>query len=209
MKSINKTEHTFEQWFNALGNQEQQCCKYILKKYNDFKGKIAIIGSSINEKYPMGRDIDMVLIGLGIKAGKSYIRNLFYALSSEFNENIKKLVSGLSPNELDYPLIDEMRHTLDDPEISEVQEVIPGHGGTNIRIAIRPKALPYDKNFLETYVQEGKYSQSGKIRTFFDIIVDLSYQNLGIEKNIKHWENEMKRSNQKYVMMPKTFKFDS
>ena len=47
--------------------------------------------------------------------------------------------------------------------------------------------------------------KSGKVSIFFDVIVDLSYHDLGIKKNIEHWENAMRKSNRKYILAPRDF----
>ncbi|MEK6898252.1 MAG: hypothetical protein AABX28_02735, partial [Nanoarchaeota archaeon] len=126
-------------------------------------------------------------------------------LNLKFNENIRKLSDGFVPQKFKYPLVINLNHSLDDPDVSEFQEIIAGHGGTNIALGVRPKYMTYDKNFLEGYIQEGKFHESGKTRIFFDIVIDLAYRDEGIIKNVKHWEKEMKKSAQNYIFVPDKF----
>jgi len=193
----------YSEWIRKLSPSACVAVNYVLDKLKSFPGKIVIIGSSVNHKYPMGRDIDIVLVGLGTVKGKKYVRELFMQLSKEFNENLSLLAKGKTAQELKYPLIVDMRHTLDDPEVSEVQELISGHGGTNINIGVRSKALKYDSTFLRDFVSEVKENRSGNTRTWFDIIVDLAYNDDGLENNFSDWEKATINAGNKYIIVPK------
>ncbi len=191
----------YAEWLNKLDDSAKIAVQYIIKKLKHFPGRIAIIGSSANKKCPIGNDIDIVLVGLGVVKGKKYVRELFTDFSKEFNQNLLYLAKGRTAQDLKYPLIVDIRHTLDDPEVSEIQELVKGHGGTNINIAIRPKELKYNKQFLEDFVKEVKENRSGNTRIWFDIIVDLSYTNKGLKDNFLDWKNVMDAAGQKYILL--------
>ena len=127
-------------------------------------------------------------------------------MNLEFSENTEKLSQGILPENLKYPLVIDLSFSLDDPEMSEVQEMVKGHGGTNIKLSIRSQFIPYGEmavNFSKEYINEWKFHMSGKTRTFFDVVVDLTFEDRGMEENIEHWRNQMNSSSFKFIEFPK------
>ncbi len=194
---------SFEKWRKNLLVSHLVSLDYVLKKFGDFSGAIAIIGSSISRPYLLGRDIDIVGIGFGIEEGKQYVREMYERLHQEFFTNFHFLKNGGLPEKLSYPLVSEVRHSVDSPEVSSCQELIPGHGGTNITIAIKPQWFPYEKENLDSLKREFQERKSGKTRTYFDLIVDLCFNDQGLEANIKDWEEKMKEQGQPYLLVPR------
>lgn len=188
-------------WLRDLPKNHAISVKYVLKELSSFPGAIALIGSSAGEKYPIGRDIDLILVGLGIAEGKKYVRELYQKFNSDYLNNMQLLRNGISPQQLKYPLITELRHSLDDPEISEKQETIAGSGGTNITLAVRPLWMPYDQKFMGAYEREYKNRSSGETRTYFDIIVNLSFCDQGLDANVANWKSAMDNCSRNYFLI--------
>ncbi len=188
-------------WLNEIPEQHRKSLKKVLEAIKDFPGLVAVVGSSINEKYLLGKDIDIVLVGYSKSSGLEYTNTLAKNLYEEYLANLQRLSNTQNLEDLKYPLIKEIRFDLEDPIISTYQEMVPGHGGSNISLEL----LPYPIGSLrmgEDYLTEYRSRKIGPNRSLIDLVIDYSFQeNTDLNRNISHWKEVMEKNKRKYFIL--------
>ncbi len=187
-----KKKLDYKNWLKDLGNKNyNKGLNYVLSKLEDFKGKIAIVGSSVEKKYPLGRDLDLALIGYGKEDALQFSENLYESLKKEYRENLNFINNG---KKINFPAILSQRR-VEDPYlvVARKDEIIPGHGGINFELDIFSEKTNSYKNMLE------KNSE----KLIIDIITDVSYKNRGIKENFDDWKTKMEKAGRKYLVLDK------
>ncbi len=182
----------YKKWLKDLKNENVvKGLEYVLSKLNDFQGKIAIVGSSVGEKYPLGRDLDLALIGYGKEDALPFSENLYESFKKEYRENLNSINNG---KKINFPAI-LYQCRVEDPflVVSRKDEIIPGHGGINFELGIFSEETNSYKNMLK------KNSE----KLIIDMITDVSYENRGIKKNFDDWKTQMKKANLNYLVLDK------
>lgn len=188
-------------WIEEIPEQHKRSIEKSLEIVKKFPGLVAVTGSSSNERFPIGRDIDLALVGLSKHSGLEYTRKLAIEIYEEYLSNLRNISLERDISELDYPLIKEVRFDLEDPLISTCQEMIPGHGGSNISLEILPYPLG-ELRFEEDYLTEYRSKAIGPNRTLIDLIIDYSL-NVGddLHNNVNHWKRTMEKIGKKYFIL--------
>lgn len=182
----------YKTWLKDLGDKNyNEGLNYVLSKLEDFKGKMAIVGSSVGKKYPLGRDLDLALIGYGKEDALQFSENLYESLKKEYRENLNFINNG---KKINFPAILSQRR-VEDPYlvVAREDEIISGHGGINFELGIFSEKTNSYKNMLE------KNSE----KLIIDIITDVSYKNRGIKENFDDWKTQMKKAGRNYLVLDK------
>lgn len=156
--------------------------EYVLSKLHNFKGKMAIVGSSVEEKYPLGTDLDLALIGYGKKDALQFLNNFYKSLEKEKRETSNSIFNH---KEINCPAI-PYTNMVEDPflVVARKEEIIPKHGGIDFELGVLCKRI----------------SMSPK-QLLIDIIADVSYRDEGIEENFIDWKEQMKKAGRNYLIL--------
>ncbi len=135
---------------------------------SDFPGMAAAIGSTVNENYPLGGDIDIVMVGLGTQEGTQYTWRTHQRISDEISRIATQLQEGEFIDNLRYPLLIEVWRRLDDPFVAAGQEAVEGHGGSCIKLGYLPFPIG-NKRFEQEYLEIENSTGLGPMVDYFSI----------------------------------------
>ncbi|MBI2676217.1 MAG: hypothetical protein HYX24_07195 [Candidatus Aenigmarchaeota archaeon] len=185
-------------WLNEIPEYHRKSIDKTLTFCSDFPGMAAAIGSSVNEKYPLGEDIDIAMVGFDTKQGMQYTWKIYQRVFCEISQIAKLLQEGESIDNMRCPLLIEVWQRLDDPFVAAGQELIEGHGGSCIKLGYLPFPIGtkrFSPKYLETYRQRG----NTPYRTRIDLIIDYSFTDRGLEDNITDWKRGMEKAKQRFI----------
>ena len=187
-------------WADEIHPHRKECVRKALSFCPDFPGLISVIGSSAGEKYPLGEDIDIALVGMGTDSGMGYVCEVYERVSDSFFRTVKSLLAAKKLEGFDYPLLVQIGYRADDIIVASRQEMIRGHGGACIKFGylnfpVKESDFP---DYMAAYPMRGNTTH----RTCIDLIVDYSFRDNGVKENIGHWKTQMMLEGKRYFELP-------
>jgi hypothetical protein len=184
-----QVNRTYDTWSKDVGTNWKNSLDYILSRLDNYQLRVAIVGSSTEEKYPVGRDLDVCLIGYGEKDALKFANSLYEKFEKEIQKNLNSI---LKKRKVNFPTSLYIRR-VEDPFLAGIRktEIISGHGGTNFEL----KVIPEKKDTYRKIVEKVHFSN------LIDIIVDVSYRNKGIKENFEDWKLKMEKNNKNYLII--------